>query len=152
MKKKDTYLKQKAEKKLIIRHYVLQGLIALMFAIVLYDSFQHQTPFYYVCFSLLGLFIGRILSFTDRVKHSEESETFTISSGLFGIVISLFLLSIRFIWGRTILQFADVIWTTDALYLFFIGIYWAKINSVVSQMDEIIYGWLGGKEDPPNSN
>ncbi|WP_458775877.1 hypothetical protein [Desulforhopalus sp. 52FAK] len=152
MREKNTYLKQKAEKKLIIRHHVFQGLIALMFAIVLYDSFIHLTPFYYVCFLFLGLFIGRILSLTDRVKHSSESEAFTLSSSPFGIVISLLLLSIRFIWGRTILQFADVFWTTDALYLFFIGIYWAKLKSVVTQMDELIYGWLGRNKRSSHSD
>lgn len=142
MKKKETYLKQKADKKMIIRHYVLQGLIVLMFAIVLYDSFKHQTPFYYICFLLLGLFIGRIFSLTDRVKHASDSETFIITTSSVGLFITLFLLSLRFIWGRSILQYANILWATDALYLFFICIYWSKLKSMVKQMDEIIYGWL----------
>jgi uncharacterized membrane protein len=152
MKKKETYLKQKADKKMIIRHYVLQGLIVLMFAIVLYDSFKHQTPFYYICFLLLGLFIGRIFSLTDRVNHASDSETFIITTSSVGLFITLFLLSMRFIWGRSILQYANILWATDALYLFFIGIYWSKLKSMVKQMDEIIYGWLRVKGDLSHSD
>jgi hypothetical protein len=150
MRKKDTYLKQRTDKKLIVRHHVLQALIVFMFVIVLHDSFRHQTPFYYICFLLLGLLIGRIFSITDRVKHGGKSATFMIAPNAFSLVITLLLLSIRFVWGRPILEFADVMWTTDALYLFFIGIYWSKLKSIVRQMDEVIYGWLRVKEDPSN--
>ncbi|MEE4264066.1 MAG: hypothetical protein V2I56_15365 [Desulfobacteraceae bacterium] len=73
-----------------------------------------------------------------------------IAPNAFSLVITLLLLSIRFVWGRSILEFADVMWTTDALYLFFIGIYWSKWRGMVRQMDEIIYGWLSVKENPSN--
>ena len=144
---KDKYLKQRADKKLIVRHHVLQALIAFMFVIVLHDSFRHQTPFYYIFFLLLGLLIGRILSITDRVKHSSKSDTFMIAPNALSLVITLLLLSIRFVWGRSLLGFADVMWTTDALYLYFIGIYWSKWRGMVRQMDEIIYGWIREKRD-----
>ena len=149
-KKKENYLKQKADKKLIIRHYVLQGLVLLMFLIVLYDSFIYKTPFYYICFLLFGLFIGRIVSILDRVKHSGEEDHFTIDSSPLSLIITLVLLSMRFVWGRHLLDVAQVSWTTDALYLLFIGIYWAKRKSMLRQIDEIIYGWLGNKEDLSN--
>jgi len=152
MRKKKTYLKQRTEKKMLIRQYALQMLILFMFAIVLYDSFKHQTPFYYICFLLLGLFIGRIFSLTDRVKLASESETFIITTSSFSLIITLILLSFRFVWGRSTLQFANVLWSTDALYLLFIGIYWSKLKSMVSQIDEIIYGWLKVKEDPSDSS
>jgi len=144
---KDKYLKQRADKKLIVQHHVLQALIVFMFVIVLYDSFRHQTPFYYICFLLLGLLVGRIFSITDRVKHGDKSGTFMIAPNAFSLVITLLLLSIRFAWGRSILRLADVMWTTDALYLFFIGIYWSKWRGMVRQMDEIIYGWIKEKRD-----
>ena len=149
-KKKNYYLKQKADKSLLIRYYVLQALILLMFFIVLYDSFIHNLPFYYICFLLFGLFIGRIVSIADQVKHNRGKEHFTIDSSPFSLIITLLLLSIRFVWGRQILDFADVLWTTDALYLIFIGIYWSKWKSMLRQMDEIIYGWLSNKEDSSN--
>jgi hypothetical protein len=152
MRRKETFLKQRADKKLIIRHYGFQALVLFMFAIVLYDSFKHQTPFYYICFLLLGLFIGRVLSITDRVKHGDETGKFTITSNAVGLIITLLLLSIRFIWGRQLLELAHIHWTTDALYLLFIGIYGSKIKSMARQMDEIIYGWFGEKEESANGN
>ena len=147
MKKKHNYLKQKADKKLLFRNYVFQALVAFMFLIVLHDSFIHNTPLYYVCYYLLGLFVGKILSIADRVKHSGKEGTFTIASSPFSIIITLLLLSIRFVWGRQLLDLAHVAFTTDALYLIFIGIYQSKWKSMIRQMDDIIYGWLGTKED-----
>jgi uncharacterized membrane protein YqgA involved in biofilm formation len=79
MRTKDKYLKQRSDKKLILRHHVLQALIVFMFVIVLHDSFRHQTPFYYICFLLLGLLIGRIFSITDRVKRCGKYRTFMIT-------------------------------------------------------------------------
>jgi len=152
MRKKDIYLKQRADKKLIIRHYLFKAMIVLMLAIVLYDSFKHQTPFYYICFLFLGMFIGKVFSLANRVTHLNESETFTIISSTVGSLITLLLLSIRFIWGRYILEVANVSWTTDALYLLFIGIYWSQLKSMVDQVDEIIYGWMKAKEDSSNSD
>jgi hypothetical protein len=84
------------------------------------------------------------------VKHGGKSGTFMIAPNAFSLVITLLLLSIRFVWGRSILEFANIHWTTDALYLFFIGSYWSKLKSIVRQMDEIIYGWLSVKENPSN--
>ena len=150
MRKKYKFLKQKADKKLRLRHYIFHGLILLMFLIVLYDSFIHKTPFYYICFLLFGLFIGRIVSIADRVKNSGEKGNFTIESSPYGLIITLLLLSVRFVWGRHLLDFANVLWTTDALYLTFIGIYWSKWRSMLRQMDEIICGWLSNKEDSSN--
>jgi uncharacterized membrane protein len=45
---KDKYLKQRADKKLIVRHHLLQALIVFMFVIALHDSFRHQTLFYFL--------------------------------------------------------------------------------------------------------
>ena len=145
MRNKKIYLKQKADKKLLLRRYVFQALVAFMFIIVLYDSFIHNIPLYYVCYYLFGLFVGKILSIADHVKHIGEDETFTINSSPFSIIITLLLLLVRFVWGRHFLDIAQVAWTTDALYLIFIGIYQSKWKSMVRQMDEIIYGWLGSK-------
>ena len=146
-KKKAHYLKQKADKKVLRRHYTLQTLVVIMFLLVLYDAFKHDTPLYYICFFLLGLFVGRIFSITDKVTHSREAGKFPVETSPYGIVITLFLLSFRFFWGRYLLDFANVLYTTDALYLLFIGIYRSKCRSTVKQADEIIYGWLSKKED-----
>jgi hypothetical protein len=150
MGKKHVFLKQKADKKMLLRNYIFRALVAFMVIVVLYDSFIHNTPLYYVCYYFLGLFVGKIISIADRVKHSVEDQTFTVASSPFSIIITLLLLSIRFVWGRQLLDFAHVAFTTDALYLIFIGIYWSKWKSMIRQMDDIIYGWLSNKEESPD--
>ena len=79
MRKKNVYLKQKADKKLLLRNYIFRALVALMVIIVLYDSFIHNTPLYYVCYYFFGLLVGKIVSIADRVKHRGEDQTFTIA-------------------------------------------------------------------------
>ena len=141
-KSKKRYLREKVHKKLVVRHYLFQTLIALMFFIVLYDSFINEIPFYYICFLLLGLLIGRILSVVEKVKYSEKNDRFTMESRLINIIIIMILLSGRFIFGKHTLDLANVIWASDALYLIYIGIYWAKSKSVIRQIDDILYGFL----------
>ena len=143
---KKKYLKNKAGKELVLRQIIFQIMIILMFLVVIYDSFRNSVPFYYICFLLLGLLVGRILSIADKVKHGEEDGKFTIESSLLSLIILMVLLSIRFFFGRHLLSLANVVWITDALYLFFIGVYWSKLKSMVRQMDEIIYGILEKRE------
>ena len=147
MRNKKKFLKEKADKGLLIRHYVFRGLILLMFLIVLYDSFIHDIPFYYIGFLLFGIFIGRIVSSVNKVKPNKVKGYLTMDTSPIGFIATLLLLLIRFIWGRHMLDVANVVWATDALYLIFIGIYWSQWKSMVRQMDEIIYGWLTKNED-----
>ena len=147
MRKKSSYLREKADKKLRWRNRIFLTLIAVMFMVVLYDSFTHNTPFYYICFLFLGLMIGLLISITDRVKHNVTDGAFTVESGPISIIFTLLLLALRFLWGRQLLETAHVVWTTDALYLVFIGIYWSRWKSIVIQMDEIVYGWLSSKKN-----
>jgi hypothetical protein len=73
MRRKETFLKQRADKKLIIRHYGFQALVLFMFAIVLYDSFKHQTPFYY---TTLGRAFGAQLAY-----HPDQSGVILLGNG-----------------------------------------------------------------------
>ena len=132
---------------MLFRNYLFRALVAFMVVVVLYDSFIHNTPLYYVCYYFLGLFVGKIFSIADRVKHNGEDGTFTVASSPFSIIVTLLLLSIRFVWGRQLLDLAHVAWTTDALYLIFIGIYRSKWKTMIKQMDDVIYGWLSSKEN-----
>jgi hypothetical protein len=144
--KKTTYLKQKTEKKIVIRHYMFEILIFLLFTIVLYDSFSHKTPFYYICFLLFGSLLGWFFSIVERVKHNSENGIFIIDSTPIAFIMTIFLILIRYVWGRSILEFANVVWTTDALYLIFIGIYWSRLKNTVRQIDETIYEWISKEE------
>ncbi len=143
---KTHYLTQKSDKKLVARHYILQAIMIVMFSIVLYDSIIHKTPFYYICFFFLGVFVGRLIAGVERVIHVKEHGKFVMESNYISILVLLLLLLVRFYIGRYVLDLAHVIWTTDAIYLLFTGIYWSKVQNTVRQIDEITYGWLKEKE------
>lgn len=151
MRIKKNYLKQKADKSLMLRHCFFKALSLILFLVVLYDSFVHKTPLYYICFLLLGAFVGKFFAIAAKVKHSVEKGKLAVDVSPYGIIITLLLLSFLLVWGRHLLNAAHVLWTTDALYLLFIGIYWSRWKSMVRQMDEIIYDWLSKKEDSSDS-
>ena len=125
---------------------MLRLIILVMAAIVLYDSFIHHTPLYYYLFFVAGLYIGKLLIKLSHVEHNKETNTLQLRSGWLSIILTLALLFVRFFAGKNLLESFHVIWATDALYLFFIGIYWAKWKGILRQIDELIFkNFIGQK-------
>jgi hypothetical protein len=110
-----------------------------MTGIVLYDSFIHDTPLRYVLFFIAGWYLGKLFTKLTHVEHNKETNTFQLKSGWLNLVITFILLSLRFFAGKYLLESFHVIWATDALYLFFIGIYRAKWKGILQQIDDLIY-------------
>jgi uncharacterized membrane protein AbrB (regulator of aidB expression) len=110
-----------------------------MFGIVIHDSFVHALPFYYVLFFLGGIVIGRFVASSDKLVVKENVKQLTLEFNPIGIVVTLLLLVIRFFAGKLILEEFRVIWAADALYLLFIGIYYARIKHMIRQFDEKVY-------------
>ena len=63
------------------RHYIFQALILVMGLVVLYDAVKHNTPLYYICFFLLGLFsVFALASDFPKIKgykQASEVRTYT---------------------------------------------------------------------------
>lgn len=121
-------------------------LILFMSGVVIHDSFEHELPFYYVLFILFGIILGRFVSRTQKFSVKQEVEVLTLETNPIGIIITFILLGIRFFGGELILKEFNIVWTTDALYLLFIGIYYAKIKNIIKQIDEWIYSYFVEKE------
>lgn len=115
-----------------------------MFGIVIHDSFVHELPFYYILFILIGLIVGRFVSRFQKFSVKQEVEILTVEANPIGIIITLILLGVRFFAGEIILKELNVVWTADAIYLLFIGIYYSKIKSIIRQIDERVYTQLFG--------
>ena len=145
MKNEKTHRKEHISKKVKVLRKIYLWLILLMFCIVLYDSFMHELPFYYVLFFIAGIIIGRLVSTFSEFYIQEDEKIFTIRSTPTGIVIILLLLLIRFFIGKIMLTQFNIIWTADALYLFFIGIYSAKVRNMLRQLDKQVYERLFGE-------
>lgn len=123
-------------------------LIMLMSVIVIYDSFAHELPFYYILYFLAGLIIGHFVSFTETILLLEDGKTMTLRRSWLSVMVSIILLVVRFFLGRILLLEFSVVWIMDAIYLFFIGIYFAKLKGLLRQVNEkfFIYLYKSGGE------
>ena len=139
MKKLKQYRLAHSSKKVNVMRWINIGLILFMFGVVIHDSFVHELPFYYILYLIGGLFIGRLLSVTQKFTVDEEIKKITVEANPLGITITLGLLVIRFFAGNLVLAELHVVWAADALYLLFIGIYAAKIKNIIRQIDERVY-------------
>ena len=142
MSTKKTYIKQKAETKLKRKRYLLNSLMFLLAIVVLYDSIEHGTPLYYIVFFWIGLFIGRVFVRLMRVEHESPSDEITLISNRWSLVLTVLLLLFRIFVARQFLEMAHVVYASDAVYLFFIGLYRSKIKGLIFQIDEIVYRWI----------
>ena len=110
-----------------------------MALIVLYDSYLFRTPLYYVLFALVGAIAGKLFIFLYKVQVNDENLELTLTTNRGSIVLLSFLIFVRFVIGRHVLAYFHVIEISDALYLFFIGIYYTKWKVIIKQIDELYY-------------
>ena len=110
-----------------------------MIAIVLYDSYVFRTPLYYVIFAWVGVIVGKLFFFSYKVQVNKENLKLRLTTNRVSIVLLLLLIVVRFIIGRRVLESFHVIEISDALYLFFIGIYHTKWKVIINQIDELYY-------------
>ena len=145
MKNVKTHRKEHTSKKNKVLRKIYLGLMLFMFSIVLYYSFMHELPFYYILFFIAGMNIGRLVSTFSKFYIQEDEKIFTFRSTPMGIIVIVLLLLIRVILGKLILTQFNIVWTADALYLFFIGIYSAKVRNMLRQLDKQVYQRLFGE-------
>lgn len=147
MSTKKKYIKQKANRKLRSLNHFLLATMYFMAVIVLYDSFMHHTPLFYVLFYFVGLVIGRIFRYVMVVERIEETNELVLKTSRWDLVLTILLVLFRFVYGIAFLESMHIVWVSDALYLFFIGIYRSKWKGLVSQIDEIVYIWAEKSND-----
>jgi hypothetical protein len=117
-------------------------IITIMSVVVIYDSFAHDLPFYYILFFLSGMIIGHFVSFTETVLLLEDGKTMTLRKSWLGIIINVILLVLRFFVGKILLLEFSVVWIMDALYLFFIGIHFSKLKGLIRQVNEHFFNYF----------
>ena len=139
MKSKKRYIKDKANSQIVRLSLMIKVLIGIMGLIVVYDSIVHQTPLYYIAYFFVGLLVGKIFSFTQKVDGYVDIGEFSLISTKWNVLLILVLIMLRFVLGSWILDKMHVAWPADALYLFFIGLYRSRWKSIVNQIDERVY-------------
>jgi hypothetical protein len=87
----------------------------------------------------VGAIVGKLFFFSHKVQVNKENLELTLTTNRVGIVLFLLLIVVRFIIGRRVLESFHVIEISDALYLFFIGIYYTRWKVIIKQIDELYY-------------
>ena len=149
---KKNYIKQNADRKIRRLGYLVQASLFYMTIVVLYDSVVHNTPLYYIGFYFLGLISGRIYRRILVIEHEAPRQEITLNVSRWDIVLIVLLFLIRLSYGSKMLELVHIVWVSDALYLFFIGLYRSKWKGIVKQIDEIVYKWASKNNKEINSN
>jgi hypothetical protein len=110
-----------------------------MLVVVLYDSFVFSIPLYYILFLAAGLLIGRIFYFSHHIEFDKNEVQLKLRTNYLSAFFLLLLILARFIIGPYILKALHFVWASDALLLFFIGIYRSKWQVIVKQIDDMVY-------------
>ena len=139
---KTNFHRKHTDKNIKAHKWIYALLLLVMFGFVLHDSFVHLLPFHYILYGIGGILTGWLVSLTYEINFDKEKKVFHIKLSNLGIFVLLLLLIIRFFAGRLILQELDVVWATDAVYLWFIGIYLAKFKNIVKRIDSQIYSYV----------
>ena len=142
MSTKKKYIKDRSNRKIRRLNHFLLAAMYLMAFIVLYDSYIHRTPLFYVVFYFAGLVVGRIFRLVMVVERLEETNELVLKTNRWDLVLTILLILFRFVYGISFLESMHIVWASDALYLFFIGVYRSKWKGMVRQIDEIAYQWI----------
>ena len=147
MSTKKKYIKDRSNRKIRRLNHFLLAAMYLMAFIVLYDSYIHRTPLFYVVFYFAGLVVGRIFRLVMVVERLEETNELVLKTNRWDLVLTILLILFRFVYGISFLESMHIVWASDALYLFFIGVYRSKWKGIVRQIDEIVYQWIAKPDD-----
>jgi hypothetical protein len=136
---KRKFITNLADSRIKRSNLIIRLTILVMIAIVLYDSYVFRTPLYYLLFAWGGAIAGKMFFFSQKVQVNEKNLELTLTTNRGSIVLLFLLILVRFIIGRHVLAYFHVIEISDALYLFFIGIYYTKWRVIIKQIDELYY-------------
>ena len=136
---KRKFIKHFADKKIKRTNRIIQISLHIIILIVLHDAFMYNIPLYYILFSVGGLLIGKLYYLSHKVIINQENLALSLKSNRWSIVFLIVLITLRFIIGKKLLESFHVILATDALYLFFMGIYYSKWKVIMHQIDNIYY-------------
>lgn len=147
MKHKSNFRKNHLDKKIKISSRIMNTLILVMFGIVIHDSYIHVLPFHHILYTVAGIFVGHLLAFSQKVVVADEQQKLRLEVHPIGKILTVLLLVVRFFAGELILEEFNAIWITDAIYLFFIGIYLSKVKNINYQIDDKMYAFFMKNKD-----
>jgi hypothetical protein len=108
----------------------------------MYDSLRYEIPFYYILFFIAGTIIGQFFMVSHRVWFNKSNQNLVLQTNALSAIFLVILIALRFIVGPMVLKAMDFVWVSDALLLFFVGIYRSKWQVIIKQIDDMFYSIL----------
>lgn len=131
---------QYLHKKIILIQILYLLLVIYLFGTVLYDSFVHALPFYYVLFFILGRLLGWVFHYTQVMRWDMVDEKVVKTQNKTALAIF-----ISFMLFRLFILPSAVEWTihprllSDALFLVSAGIFYSAIRIYSKQLNELVW-------------
>jgi hypothetical protein len=91
---------------------------------------------------IAGTIVGQLFMVSHRVWFNKLNQNLILQANAWSFVIMIILIAIRFIVGPMVLKALHFVWISDALLLFFVGIYRSKWQVIIKQIDDIFYRLL----------
>jgi len=145
MRARKEFYKEYVDIKVRISMAVFILVFLIMFGIVLYDSFVHGLPFYYVLFFISGTLISFFLKNAHKIYWSNEDQKIMREMGLIGILFLVALILFRTALLPKILMALNLVYVSDAFLLIAMGIFWEKAHSITKQIEEIVFSSFSRK-------
>ena len=139
MRAKEKYISSIADKRIKKTSLFIRIITITMFLIVMYDSLSYDIPFYYILFLIAGVIVGQLFMVSHRVWFNKSNQNLILKTNTWSVIIVVILIAMRFIVGPMVLKALHFVWVSDALLLFFVGIYRSKWQVIVKQIDDMFY-------------
>jgi len=111
----------------------------ILFSIVLFDSFKHNLPFYYILFFIPGFALSLFFKKTQKIFWSEEEQQIIKKMDFIGIILIITLILIRKIIFPLILKGINIIYVTDAILLITTGIFLGRVIFMWKKIKKIFF-------------
>lgn len=107
--------------------YVVMGLF--LFGSVLYDSFLHSLPFYYVLFFLFGRILGLVYSRTQSMEWDDDKNLVITKHDKIGIFILMIFILFRYFFLEILVERSiHPLFLTDAITLVTLGVFYTRLR------------------------
>lgn len=148
MTHRKNFHKEHLDKKIRVKSKIYLFLTLLLFGIVIHDSYVHDLPFHHILYGLAGILAGHAIALSQRIVVANDESKLKLQVHPISKFLTVGLLALRFFAGKIILEEFNVVWVTDAIYLFFIGTYISRIKSTGRQIDEHLYSYFFSNKEP----
>jgi len=87
IKPKNRFYHRYVSSKIIRSKFISAFMVGFLFVMVIYDSFAHDLPFYYILFAVAGIVAGKVYQFTSRISFNKSEQMIEFHLGISAFVM-----------------------------------------------------------------